>query len=248
MAMLRKDLGEALLTKGLITPEQLSQARDVQRSAPGDIGRIIVDLEFAPDKAVTEVRAETLGLPFVDLNKSRIDPTAVNSIPEHIAKRHKILPIGKQGNKLIIASSDYPDPVAQQDIRLASGAQQIAVTLATEDDIIDATDRMYKSNGGSDATEVMPASSMGGINPNSPLAKGDGGGGAGGLMSADLRHADRGLWREAGNLRRRYRKPRQSRRGSAYRANRLRNSPAGDQGRGQRHPYRAGPPRDQGTV
>src|ERR1035437_1698341 len=102
MAVLRKDLGEALLTKGLITPEQLTQARDVQRSAPGDIGRIIVDLEFAADKTVTEVRAETLGLPYVDLTTCKIDSTAVNSIPEHIAKRHKILPIGKQGNKLIV--------------------------------------------------------------------------------------------------------------------------------------------------
>ena len=47
--------------RALLRRSSLSQARDVQRSAPGDIGRIIVDLDFASDKAVTEMRAETLG-------------------------------------------------------------------------------------------------------------------------------------------------------------------------------------------
>ena len=39
--MARRDLGEALVAKGVITAEQLAEAREVQRSAPGDIGRII---------------------------------------------------------------------------------------------------------------------------------------------------------------------------------------------------------------
>lgn len=158
MAMVRKELGEALVAKGVISAEQLAEARDVQRSAPGDIGRIIVDLGFADEKAVTEVRAETLGIPFVNLSTQRIDASAVNSVPEHIAKRHKVIPIAKNGNKLIVAVVNPNDPFAVQDIKLASGAQQVAIVLATEDDVMDAIDRMYKS-GGSSIVEAGPASS-----------------------------------------------------------------------------------------
>ncbi len=167
MAMVKKDLGEALVAKGVISAEQLAEARDVQRSAPGDIGRIIVDLGFADEKAVTEVRAETLGLPFVNLSTQRIDASAVNSIPEHIAKRHKVIPIAKNGNKLIVAVVNPNDPFAVQDIKLASGAQQVAIVLATEDDVMDAIDRMYKS-GGSGIVEAGQPNSESNTSPAAP--------------------------------------------------------------------------------
>ncbi|MCE5315693.1 MAG: ATPase, T2SS/T4P/T4SS family [Armatimonadota bacterium] len=184
--MARKELGEALVAKGVITAEQLNEARDVQRSAPGDIGRIIIDLGFADEKAVTEVRAETIGIPFVDLSTQRIDQSAVNAVPEHVSKRHKVLPIGKNGNKLILAVVNPNDPVAIQDIRLASGAQQIVMALATEDDLMDAIDRMYKS-GGSAGNEVMPVTDVGAV----PIPGGGGGAGLG--LSADIRQAIAGF-------------------------------------------------------
>ena len=170
MAANRKDLGDALVTKRVISAQQLAEAQDVQRSAPGDIGRIIVDLGFADEKGVTQVRAETLGLEFVDLSTQRIDSSAVNAVPERIAKKYKMLPISKNGNKLIVAAVNPNDPVALQDIRVTSGVQQITIALATEDDVMDALDRAYKTGGvGSD---VVPADDS-----SSPVASGGGGGG-----------------------------------------------------------------------
>ena len=180
MAMARKDLGEALVAKGIITAEQLSEARDVQRSAPGDIGKIIVDLGLADDKAVTQARAETMGLPFVDLSTQRMDPGAVNSVPEHIAKRHKIIPIGRQGNKLLVAVVNPGDPVAMQDVKLASGAPQIAMALATEDDVMDAIDRMYKAGGSTGGSDIAPVDVSAIPVPGAPK---------GAAMSSDLRQA-----------------------------------------------------------
>ncbi|MCE5322478.1 Flp pilus assembly complex ATPase component TadA [bacterium] len=188
--MARKDLGEALVAKGVITAEQLAEARDVQRSAPGDIGRIIIDLGFADAKAVTEVQAEILGIAFVDLVTQKIDQSAVNAVPEHVAKRHKVLPIGKNGNKLILAVVNPNDPVALQDIRLASGAQQIVPALATEDDLLDAIDRVYNS-GGSAGNEVVPTTDPGAA----PIPGGSNGGGGGASLnlSADIRQAIAGF-------------------------------------------------------
>ena len=183
MAMAKKDLGEILAAKGIITAEQLSEARDVQRSAPGDIGKIITDLGFANDKAVTQAKAEVSGLPFVDLVTQRIDEGAALSVPEHIAKRHKLLAIGKNGNKLFVAMVNPGDRIAEQDVKLASRAQQVVAALATEDDVMDAIARVYKSNGsnGSDVVPASPDSSM----PAMP------GGGVG--LSSDMRQAIAGL-------------------------------------------------------
>lgn len=178
MAMVKKDLGEALVAKGAITAEQLTEAREVQRSAPGDIGRIIIDLGFVEEKAVTQVRAETLGIPFVDLVTQKIDQGAVNAVPERIAKRHKILPIGKNGSKLIVAAVNPNDPVAIQDIRVTSGVQQIVIALATEDDVMDAIDRVYKSDGQAGGESPLAATDL------SAMA---GGGGGGAMLSSDIR-------------------------------------------------------------
>ena len=52
MAMVRKGVGEILLEKGFITADQLNQARDVQKSAPGDLGQILMTLGFATERDV----------------------------------------------------------------------------------------------------------------------------------------------------------------------------------------------------
>jgi type IV pilus assembly protein PilB len=145
MVMTRKDIGELLVAQKAITVEQLTQAREVQRSAPGDIGRIIVDLGFASEKQVAKARAETLGVQFVDLSTVRIDPTAVNSVPERTAKQHNLIAVAKTGMKLTVAISDPNNPIALQDVRLATGCT-IAPVLATEDDIQDAIRKHYRAS------------------------------------------------------------------------------------------------------
>ena len=182
--MARKDLGEALVEKNVITAEQLSQAREVQRSAPGDIGRIIVDLGFADAKSATKVRAETMNLSFVDLSTQKIDPAAVNSVPEHIAKRHKVLPIAKNGARLIVAVVNPSDLLAIQDIKLASGVQQIAMALATEDDVMEAIDRVYKSGDSAPAQPNPAATDLAAVTP-----PGAGGAPSSAGLSADIRQA-----------------------------------------------------------
>lgn len=144
MVMARKDLGEILVAKGIISADELAQAREVQRSAPGDIGRIITDLGFAPDKEVTKAKADLLGLQYVDLTTQRIDESVANSIPERIAKQHKLIAIGKSGGKLIVAIAEPSNPMALQDVRLVAGNQTIMTVLAPEDDIEDAIRRVYK--------------------------------------------------------------------------------------------------------
>ena len=143
--MTRKDIGEILVARKAITPEQLAQAREAQRTAPGDLGRIIIDLGFASDKQVAQARAEVLGVQFVDLSTARIDTNAVNMVPERTAKQHNLIAISKNGTKLTVAIVDPNNPIAIQDLRLATGCMIVPV-LATEDDIADAIRRNYRAS------------------------------------------------------------------------------------------------------
>lgn len=86
---------------------------------------------------------EQLKIRFVEFTNQIIDPEAIKSIPKYIAIRHKIMPIGDDGDTLTIAMAYPNNPVAIQEIRLASGAHQLAIVIASEDDIMSAIERYY---------------------------------------------------------------------------------------------------------
>lgn len=157
MATTKKDIGELLVEARVITPEQLDQAREAQKTAPGDIARLVIDLGFANDKQVMQARARLLNMHFADLSTLKIDPSAVNVVPEHIVRRHKVMPIAKSGNKLTVAMFDTNNIVALDDLRSVTKLQVIPA-LATEAAVADAIGRHYKGGDGG-ATEGLPATS-----------------------------------------------------------------------------------------
>jgi len=147
MVMQKKSLGEVLVEKSVISQEQLRQAREVQKSAPGDLGVIIHDLGFASEREVAAARASVLGLQFVDLTRTTPDQEAAKAVPEHIVKRYNILPIKRDSsstpNKLMVAVGDIQSSMAGlDDVRLVSRCH-ITPVLAAKSDIEDAIARTY---------------------------------------------------------------------------------------------------------
>lgn len=138
MVAIRKDIGELLLEKQIITPEQLAQAREAQKASPGDIGKIITDLGYATAKQVMQARALQLNIPFVDLAVHNVDPTAVAIVPENIIRRHRVIPVMKKGNRLIVAMSDTHNLVVLDDLRSATRGLQVIPALAMPEAIEEA--------------------------------------------------------------------------------------------------------------
>ncbi len=167
MVMTRRDIGEILVSKKIITEEQLKQAKEAQRSAPGDLGRIIVDLELADEKEVARARAEMLGYQFVDLSTLPIDQNAINMVPERICKQHDLIPIAKNGQKLTVAFANPSNPIAIQDLRLATGLDIVPV-LATMDDVEAAIRRSYRA--GDDSPGPAVAAPTRGMNLGGGIA------------------------------------------------------------------------------
>ena len=140
-------LADILVERGVLSEEQLRQAREVQKSAPGDLSSIIQDLGFANERDVTAARAAELGLQFVQIANYQIDPAALKSVPEHVVKRYNILPIKRDGNRLMVAIGDPKSSIqGLDDIRLVSRCQ-ITPVLAPRTDLIAAIARVYNTAG-----------------------------------------------------------------------------------------------------
>src|SRR5207253_2936525 len=109
----------------------------------GDLGKILIEMQFASERDVAKAKAQEMGLPFVDLSRSAPEPSAVNVVPEHIAKRHNVIPVKKDANNvLFVAMADINNPYAADDLRLVSRCT-IKPVLASAGDIEDAIGRVY---------------------------------------------------------------------------------------------------------
>ena len=78
-----KPVGEILLARGLITPEQIAHALDAQRR-PGNrklLGEIIVELGFCSEVQVLEALAGADDVPFARLTPSLADPGVMELLP-----------------------------------------------------------------------------------------------------------------------------------------------------------------------
>ena len=169
MATKNKSLGDVLVERGVISQEQLRQAREVQKSAPGDLGLIIQDLGFASERDVTAARAQELGLQFADIARYPVDPAAVKSVPEHVVKRYNILPIKRDGNRLMVAIGDPKSSIqGLDDVRLVSRCQ-ITPVLAPRTDLEAAIVRAYNAaaQNGAGPTPASRPSSGGSNGPSS---------------------------------------------------------------------------------
>ncbi|HZP84690.1 MAG TPA: ATPase, T2SS/T4P/T4SS family [Chthonomonadaceae bacterium] len=159
--MAKKSLGDYMLEKGYIAPDQLAEARKIQQTTHGDLAKILMDLGASP-RDVYEAKAAEIPVPFVDLTKFKPEQSALNVVPEHIAKRHNVIPIKKDGNTLYVAMGDTNNLPAADDLRLVSRCQ-IRPVLAVPDHIEETIGRLY--GGSVEPVGGVPAAGKGGMNP-----------------------------------------------------------------------------------
>jgi len=145
-----KDIAEMLLEEGLITPRQLEKAIEQQKNSNESLEKIIIGLGYVTEKEVTEVIGKEMGVPFIDLDEVEIDPELARAIPEHLAQRYKVIPVGQENNKLALAMVDPLNVFAIDDIRLITGFD-IEPMIATEESILRAINKQF---GVTDLAEV----------------------------------------------------------------------------------------------
>ncbi|MBW8871825.1 MAG: Flp pilus assembly complex ATPase component TadA [Leifsonia sp.] len=105
----------------------------------------LVEGGVVTESQVASARAAQLGLPFVDLTDYPIDQSAVSLVPVSLLRRHEVLPIGRDGDRLLLAMADPRDVLALDDIRAAVKMQARPV-VAERGDLLAALDRFVRSD------------------------------------------------------------------------------------------------------
>lgn len=121
MAEKSKKLGDILVENMIITSEQLNEALVLQQQTNKKLGRILVDEGFAEENQIVRILELQLGISSVNLDTYTIESSAPFLINERLARKHNLIPIRVDKNKIIVAMSDPLNIFAIDDVKVATG-------------------------------------------------------------------------------------------------------------------------------
>jgi type IV pilus assembly protein PilB len=135
-------IGELLLKEKRISPEQLQEALNYQRTSGGKLGANLVILGFVKDDEITALLSKQYGVPSIALNQFEIDPAVIKLVPAETARKYQIVPLSRAGATLTIAMTDPTNVFAMDDVKFMTG-YNVEPVVASETALIDAIDKYY---------------------------------------------------------------------------------------------------------
>src|SRR5665809_108678 len=136
-------LDQLLLARGLLSDEQLQEARDTAQQRGRSLGRVLIEFGYVTEAGLVAILAEQLGLEFIDLADASLDASAIALVPEATARRHSCIPVRFEDDKLVLAMADPANVVAVDDIR-ALTKRDVRTVVATKIDVQGAIGRYYR--------------------------------------------------------------------------------------------------------
>jgi type II secretion system (T2SS) protein E len=135
-------LGDILVETNLVTSAQLETALATQRRTGAPLGEILIELGYITERQLKHALSLQLRIAFVDLDRRSIDPGLARLISERYARRHRVIPIAKTDDRIVVAMDDPTDNDVLTELRACTGLPVESVAT-TSDVMARALGRLY---------------------------------------------------------------------------------------------------------
>lgn len=136
-------IGEILVKKGALSPENLERALSLQKEKGGRIGEILISEKAVSPEEFYKALAEQTGLELVvSIADKEIDLELIKNLPITFAKKYQLLPLGVENGHLVVATADPLNFYPLDDLRLLTGMEIMSVVSPPEV-ILEAINRVY---------------------------------------------------------------------------------------------------------
>ncbi|MBM4338096.1 MAG: type IV-A pilus assembly ATPase PilB [Deltaproteobacteria bacterium] len=139
-------LGDLLIKRNFITPDQLKKAQEEQKLKGGRLESNLVRLGYIKEDELLSFLSAQYRVPSVKLSKIEINPNVIKLIPSSITKKYFIIPINRMGPKLTLAMADPSNIVVIDEIKFMTGFN-VEPVVASETEIVDAIKKYYGGGG-----------------------------------------------------------------------------------------------------
>jgi type II secretory ATPase GspE/PulE/Tfp pilus assembly ATPase PilB-like protein len=154
-------LGEALVARGLVTPQGLQRALQAQRQSREHrlLGRMLVDAGVVTESQLDDTLIDWLGVRVVDPRTLQPMAAALRLVPQAVAEREGLLPLLVRDDTLVVAVSDPWDKRLLDELRFMSDLKVVAVA-AVPGTLAAAVPRAYRQLVAAPAAAPIQASAL----------------------------------------------------------------------------------------
>jgi type IV pilus assembly protein PilB len=154
-------VADILLTKKIITPEQLDQAKADSVNSGQEVEEVLVDKGLVDQEQFARAKAEYFHIEFVKLSEVGVAPEALNVVPEGLAQRYLLLPfsIDKANNALSVAMANPMDLRAIDFVEKKTGFRLVP-HMAVKTELEAAITERYTQSLSTEVTAALRETSM----------------------------------------------------------------------------------------
>jgi type IV pilus assembly protein PilB len=145
-------LGELLVREKLISLSQLRSAQEEQQRSGGNLGYTLARLGYISDNEITTFLSQQYRVPTIDLDEYEIEADILKLVSKEQCEKHRVIPVSRTGNALIVAMADPTNLHAIDDLKFLT-SYNIEPVIASETAINSAVEKYY--NAGPSYDEVM---------------------------------------------------------------------------------------------
>jgi type IV pilus assembly protein PilB len=130
-----RDIADVLMEMGKLTGEQLRQLRQIQEKRPScDVVQILGEQGLAGAEDVLMARAQLYGFQFRRINPQDVDKEAFEKLELSYIKNNRIMPVGIDGDRLVVATSRPADVFVIDDVK-RQAQMNVEVVVCPDEDI-----------------------------------------------------------------------------------------------------------------
>lgn len=149
-----RDFTDLLLKRGIVSLDQLNEAKGLAKTSDIDVGQALVNLSYATSDEVTRALAEFHKFEYVNLNEVRIPEEVLQLVPESMARENNIIPLSAEDDTIKILVTDPFDLEKIEKLRFIL-ARKVETALAPADQIKEAIQRYYSQVEGESADSML---------------------------------------------------------------------------------------------
>ncbi|MBI1349200.1 type II/IV secretion system protein [bacterium] len=137
-----EDYLKKLIKDGIISEDQLEEARDLASSLGVSTEDALVRLGYVSASELTERQASQYGYDFVNLDAMEIPRTVIELVPESVARENVVIPLGLDDETIQVAVSNAMDYEVLDKLRFVLN-REIKIAVASKESIQAAINRHY---------------------------------------------------------------------------------------------------------
>jgi type IV pilus assembly protein PilB len=145
-------LADILVDLGFVSAEKVAETRLEAQSAGVGVVDLLVANKVVRAEDVTQAKAAHFGAEVVNLGELKIPDDVIASIPRHIARKYRVVPVFKHDNNVTVALADPSDLDTIDSLGHLLHAE-IELRVASEADIEAALSKYYTERGGGVTTD-----------------------------------------------------------------------------------------------